>query len=185
VSETSDPHVVEPGHAPTPFTADEIRRGCPQGRTIRLLVEAAGEQPLVRTITFKECNDAGAVQERAQATLEGDQLSPVQTPRSSWEELQAHASFPAEQTQIDPVTLQTPLGRLDCLRYTVIDGPTVQTFWFATALPGMPVRFTSAVDGQVISTVAMVSDSSWADRVNSSRDGEQISRRRYLPPDPT
>jgi hypothetical protein len=169
VSETSDPHVVEPGHAPTPFTADEIRRGCPQGRTIQLLVEVTGEQPLVRTISFRECDDDGAVQERAQAPLEGDQLSPAQTQKSSWDELQAHASFPAELTQIDPVTLQTPLGRLDCLRYIVTDGPTVQTFWFATALPGMPVRFTSAVDGQVISTVAMVRDSSWGDRVNSSR----------------
>jgi hypothetical protein len=28
----SDPHVLAPGTAPTPFTADEIRGVCPDGR---------------------------------------------------------------------------------------------------------------------------------------------------------
>jgi len=168
VAEAGDPHVVEPGHAPTPFTADEIRRGCPQGRTIQLVVETAGEQPYMRTITFRECDGTGAVQERAAATLTGDQISPVQTQTSTWSELQAHASFPAERTAIGQVVLETPLGRLDCLRYTVTDGSTVDTFWFAKTLPGMPVRFTSQVDDQVVSAVAMVTDSLRPNDVSSS-----------------
>jgi hypothetical protein len=36
---------------------------------------------------------------------------------------------------------------------------TVETFWFAKTLPGMPVRFTSEVAGQMVSAVVMVSDS--------------------------
>ena len=28
-----DPRRVRPGDAPTPYTADEIRKGCPEGRT--------------------------------------------------------------------------------------------------------------------------------------------------------
>jgi hypothetical protein len=159
VAETGNPHVVEPGHAPTPFTAEEIRRGCPEGRTIRLLVETAAEQPYMRTITFRKCDRNGAVQERAAATLTGDRLSPVQTQRSTWAELQAHASFPADRTEINQVMLETPLGRHECLRYSVTDGSTVETFWFAKTLPGMPVRFTSEVAGQMVSAVVMVSDS--------------------------
>jgi hypothetical protein len=82
----------------------------------------------------------------------------VQTHRSSWAELQAHASFPAERTAISEESRDTPLGRLDCLRYTVTDRSTVETFWFATAKPGMPIRFVSAVDGQVTSAVTMIGD---------------------------
>jgi len=37
----SDPHVLVPGTAPTPLTADEIRAGSAEGRTITLLVEPA------------------------------------------------------------------------------------------------------------------------------------------------
>jgi hypothetical protein len=29
---SDDPRVVDPGHAPTPFTAAEIRTSCPEGR---------------------------------------------------------------------------------------------------------------------------------------------------------
>jgi hypothetical protein len=157
-SGSSDPHVVEPGHAPTPFTADEIRRGCPPGRTIRLLVEPADRQTFIRTTRFVDCDEQGAIQERALFSVDGDPLGPVQTDTSSWTELRAHASFPAERTAISRESLDLPLGRLDCLRYTVTDGPTVETFWFATAKPGMPVRFVSEVDGQVTSAVTMISD---------------------------
>lgn len=43
---TEDPRVVQPGHAQTPFTADEIREGCPTGRTIGLLVEPPDADPM-------------------------------------------------------------------------------------------------------------------------------------------
>jgi hypothetical protein len=36
----SDPHVLGPDLTPTPFTADETRHGCPEGRLIRLRVES-------------------------------------------------------------------------------------------------------------------------------------------------
>jgi hypothetical protein len=157
-SGASDPHVVELGHAPTPFTAEEIRHGCPAGRTIRLRVESAGGETLVRTTRFVDCDEQGAIQERALFSVDGEPLGPVQTDRSSWAELQAHASFPAARTAISEEPLDTPLGRLDCLRYTVADRSTVETLWFATAKPGMPVRFVSEVDGQITNAVTMIGD---------------------------
>jgi hypothetical protein len=150
--------VVEPGHAPTPFTANEIRQGCPAGRTIRLLVESAVGETFIRTTRFVECDEQGAIQERTVFSADGKPLGPVQTGKSSWAELQAHASFPAERTAISEEFLDTPLGRLDCLRYTVTDESTVKTFWFATARPGMPVRFVSEVDGRVTNVVTMIDD---------------------------
>ena len=58
--ETRDPHVLAPGRAPTPFTADEVRGGCPAGRTIRLRVDVVGETSFHRVSRFVECDEAGA-----------------------------------------------------------------------------------------------------------------------------
>ena len=97
-----DPHLLAPGRAPTPFTADEIRRGCPQGRTIRLLVEEEGEQPFFRTNRFVQCDDEGATIEYTRSTIGGEPFGAVVADRTTWLELQAHASFPAHQTEISP-----------------------------------------------------------------------------------
>jgi hypothetical protein len=49
-----DPHVLAPGRAPTPFTAEEIRDGCPAGRTIRLRVDMVGQASFQRCSRFAE-----------------------------------------------------------------------------------------------------------------------------------
>jgi hypothetical protein len=122
--------VLGPDLAPTPFTPDEIRAGCPAGRTIELLVETDGEEPYTRVNRFVACDETGATLERGATGT-----------RVTWAELQAHAAFPAARTTIEPDTIETPLGVLDCLRYTVEDGDDVDVFWFAQAFPGMPVRY--------------------------------------------
>jgi hypothetical protein len=155
-----DPHILEPGRAPTPFTAVEIRRGCPAGRTIRLLVESEDIEPLLRINQFVECDERGATIERTRFTTDGEPLGPPEADRTTWAQLQAHASFPADQTSILPETSETPLGVLECLRYTVTDGSTVQTFWFAKETPGMPVRSKTQTAGRVTSTVTMMDNAS-------------------------
>jgi len=155
-----DPHILAPGRAPTPFTADEIRRGCPAGRTIRLLVESDGEEPYLRISRFVHCDDEGATIERSRLTTDGQPLGPSEAGWTTWAQLQAHASFPADRTTIVAEQIETPLGVLDCLRYTVGEGSTVQTFWFADTAPGMPVKFTTEEAGRVTSVVAMIADAS-------------------------
>ena len=151
-----DPHVLEPGHAPTPFTAAEIRAANPVGLTIRLRVEVAGEGAWTRVTRTVEADEDGA--SRVSQRIEDDgAVSEAQASRATWLELQAHASFPAVDTAIDEVTLDTPMGSLDCLRYTVTDGDAVDTFWFARSIPGMPVRTERAEGGRVVQTVAMLS----------------------------
>jgi Zn-finger protein len=70
--------------------------------------------------------------------------------------MQAHASFPAAITTIEPETIDIPLGVLDCLRYTVHDDDTVMTFLFCPAYPGMPVRYSRQENGHTVSTTTMV-----------------------------
>jgi hypothetical protein len=153
-----DPHVLQPDHAPTPFTASEIRDGCPEGRTIGLLIEAAGAPPHRRTNRFVECDEEGAVVERTRFDMDGRPLGPPERARSTWLEMQGHASTPADRTTIDPSVLESPMGPLDCLRYTVVDGEEVETLWFARSLPGMPVRTESRRAGELVLTVTMTSD---------------------------
>ena len=158
MADISDPHVLEPGHAPTPFTADEIRSGCPSGRTIRLRVDVEGETPIQRVSRYVDCDETGATMERFGLSLDGAPLGESEANRVTWLELQAHASFPAEITTIEPDRIETALGELDCLRYTVHDGATDNVFWFAKDVPGMPIRYLTREDGRVMSTVSVVAN---------------------------
>jgi hypothetical protein len=144
-----DAKVLGPGLAPTPFTAEEIRAGCPEGRTIELLVVSAGES-YRRVNRFVACDETGATIERGRVG------GPVESARVTWAQLQAHAAFPAAVTVVEPERIDIPLGVLDCLRYTVRDGDDVTVFWFAPAFPGMPVRIRVEVQSQVVSTTTMV-----------------------------
>jgi hypothetical protein len=156
VTSGRDQHVLDSEHAPTPFTAAEIRSGCPEGRAIRLLVEPADGEPFVRVTRFLHCDESGADQEALRLTISGDSVEPARAYRSAWVELQAHASFPSDRTTIKEETIDIPIGTLDCLRYTVRDGSSVQTFWFATTLPGMPVKFTTHENGRLVTAVTMI-----------------------------
>jgi hypothetical protein len=157
-AQPADPHILEPDHAPTPFTAAEIRRGCPAGRTIKLLVEIPGQPPILSVNRYVRADAEGATVERTRFTLAGEPLGEAVEGRETWLELQAHASFPADRTEITPERIQTPLGELDCLRYRVTDGATDQTFWFAKTAPGMPIKYTMQEAGQVTSVVTVIED---------------------------
>jgi hypothetical protein len=136
----SDPHVLGPGLAPTPFSADEIRASCPEGRTIRLLVEPAEGEPFLRMNRFAECDHDGATLERAQLATDGHVVPPVASIRVTWLDLQRHAAFPEAETTIEPDRLELPFGTVECLRYTV-RGESEEVYWFARDLPGMPVKY--------------------------------------------
>ena len=58
-------------------------------------------------------------------------------------------------TTVAEERISTPLGELDCLRYTVRDDGE-RVFWFATSLPGMPVRTRLTRGGRVVATTEVV-----------------------------
>ena len=128
---TDDPHQFRPGDQPTPFSADEIRRGCPPGRTVRTLVVRAGQEPYVRVTRFSTGDGAGAEQELWTETPDGTRLTETETGHSICRELQGHASMPADRTTVTEEEIDTPAGSFDCLRYTRTDEDGVGIFWFA------------------------------------------------------
>jgi hypothetical protein len=154
--ETLDPHVLAPGRAPTPFTADEIRDATAVGKAIRRRIDEVGEASFYLVSRYVECDEEGAVLERSRLALDGSPLGEPQVNRMTWLDLQGHASFPADVTTIESERLETAIGELDCLRYTVRDGATDEILWFATNLPGMPIQQATRTDGQVVSTVSVM-----------------------------
>jgi len=142
-----DPHVMRSDHAPTPFTAEEIRAGCPEGRTVISVTRTSDGANETSVSRFVRCDATGA-------EIENDGI----LGRARWSDLQAHASFPADETTITSEFIDTGLGRLDCLRYSVARGDSVDEFWFARNLPGMPVRYRSSVAGVVVSETDVVAN---------------------------
>ncbi|WP_404474491.1 hypothetical protein [Microbacterium aerolatum] len=141
--EDPDPHVLGPGLLPTPFTADEIRDGARGGKTIRMLVEEPDGTQHLRVNRFRDVDDAGATLERWITGPTGIVQGEITSSRVTWRELQGHAAFPADRTTLSSETLDLPIGRVDCLRYEVRERADAapETFWFAPAHPGMPVRY--------------------------------------------
>jgi hypothetical protein len=154
----SDPHVLRPGHLPTPFTAAEIREGCPPGRTVRSLVVEAGAEPIVRVTRFVSSDADGADRESWAETPGGERLTAPAPDHSTWLEFQEHASMPADATTIDLETIDIAAGHYDCLRYTRVDGDTVDTFWFAKTAPGMPLRFEQRIGGELVFSSTAIED---------------------------
>jgi hypothetical protein len=155
----SDPHILKIGHAPTPFTADEIREGCPAGRTIGLLIEPGDGDPYLRLNRFVAVDEEGADVTVESMAMDGEPLDDPVEMRSKWIEFQEHASFPEAQTAIDSEVLETRMGALTCKRYTVTDGPTSDVYWFAVDKPGMPVKVeTLAQDGVPYYRMTMIND---------------------------
>jgi len=154
--EASDPRVLEDGHAPTPFTAGEIREGCPAGRVTTFRIERAGAPAVLQTMRFTTNDVAGTVLAMSRHA-EGRPAPPRgQTAHATWKALQAHASFPAKKTTINEAHVKTPLGTFPCVIYEVKDGDAFARYCFARALPGPPVLDTRSVKGKQVLKMTIV-----------------------------
>ena len=146
-----DPHILAPGLAPTPFTAAEIRAGCPAGR-----LSVVRTPDGVAATRFAEGDETGAWIEDTPLDEHGTPSGPTVREWSTWLELQEHAAFPLEHTTIDRVELLGPLEQRRCLRYTVRRGEATLVFWFAVDLPGMPIRVDRTEGGVTRTTLEVI-----------------------------
>jgi hypothetical protein len=144
--------------APSPFTPEQIRTGCPSGRTVRWRAEDVGEPPYVRVSRFLGSDEEGTTLERSRESLDGAPLGEPVASRQTWSELQVNALFPAAITEVTAETIPTDLGDLDCVRYTVSENGSVNSFWFDRNRPGPPVRYEIVAGGQVVSQAMIIAD---------------------------
>jgi hypothetical protein len=154
----TDPRVLDPDHTPTPFTADEIRSACGEGRTIDVRHERADAPTSYWRTVFHEHVERGVVITNQPIDESGSALGEPKRMEVTWDELQAHASFPAAATTVSEETITTKLGDLDCLLYTVTEGQTTKLMWFARSRPGLPVRTSELENGEPVASTDILAD---------------------------
>jgi len=151
----TDPNVLHPDHAPTPFTANEIRSAAPAGYTVETITEQAGVVSRRRT-EFVDVDADRATMVMTPIDETGEPVGDAREVMATWTDLQAHASFPSEITTLSHDTIETPLGRVNCLRYDVSSEDHTNTFWFSPLHPGMPIRVASDASNAPTTTVVSV-----------------------------
>jgi hypothetical protein len=159
-------HRLQPDHHPTPFSAAQIRDAFVLGRVVRSVVTRRDGDAVVRATKNLAADDVGGTYEVWTESPDGTRLSEPEQGRSTWLELQRHASMPIDATTIEPTTIDIPMGRFEGVRYTRTEGDEVDTFWFALSLPGAPVRIESRVGGKVVfSSIAISEERSSPERL--------------------
>lgn len=155
-----DANKMRADHAPTPFSADEIREGCPEGRSVKYELALGNGKKQFRVITFTGNSATSAKMESVVLDAAGKPLGTAQVGEASWKDLQSHASFPATQTRITSESRTTPAGTFACWRYDVLvsdDGVSKERrFWFAKDLPGSPLVVEEIAGGQQVMQMTMI-----------------------------
>jgi len=130
---------MSPDHAPTPYTAAEIRNACREGRTDTWrMVTQKGVFLSVRRVVGVDAT--GARLQSLLTTQDGVQSGSTESMNLTWEEFQSHSSFPADSTRIRAERIRVPAGDYDCWVYEVAEKDSLTTYWFARMLAGPPVR---------------------------------------------
>ena len=153
---TDDSRRLGPDRAPTPYSAEEIKKACAEGRTDTFRIER-GKETWKHTIKFTKCDAQGAEVESTNTTEDGK--STTSKDRQLWTDFQAHGSFPEADTKITEETIEVPAGKFECLLYTVQkrDGdPATVRMYFAKKLAGPPVKYTSEQMGKVVFTMTLL-----------------------------
>lgn len=153
-----DSHRLQPDHHPTPFSAAQINDGFMAAGEVRSRIVRMGSDPYVHVRRNLSADGDIGTYEVWTETLDGDRTSEPEQGSSTFLELQAHASMPVATTTIEPVEIDIPMGRYQGLRYKRVQGDMVDTFWFALARPGAPVRIESQVGGKVVFSSTAISE---------------------------
>ena len=147
--------------APIPFPADKIRAATSVGRTYVFKVKEGDAEPVLRQMRFTAVSETGGTMEASLRKLTGEALGEPSSENFTWAELEGHAHFPANATVVSQTSLTSALGTHPCTLYVVTQPegdhtPMVVSYWFATDLPGAPIRVESKSGETVVMTMEMV-----------------------------
>lgn len=137
-----------------PFTADQIREAAFEGKQMLYHVEGVDEPAHMRLTTYVEVYDDHVVFEFEQLDTEGNPLEDLVEGEATWEDLESHATYPADKTEVSELSLDVVAGTFECWLYEVQqetdDGePALIRAYFARERPGPPIRFEHFVNGEL------------------------------------
>lgn len=149
--------------APLPYTPEQIRDGCPRGRTIVFRIEAEGKPPIRHVIRFDAVDDDGTETLSHDESETGAPMGEAKRTRARWVELQHHADAPRATTKITDADVTVAAGTFRTKLYSTheksADGDTSKQLWFAVDHPGPPVKMIVESNGKRVMTMTMIADS--------------------------
>ena len=149
---------LEADHAPTPYTADQIRAGCPSGLRSTYLMEGGGKK-VIQVWAFDKADDTAVDFTMTQQDESGVIQGTPRKNRVEWTTLQRHADYPARYTEITEEEITVPAGTFLCMHYKVSQPDegkiSVGDFWFAYDLPGGPIRWIQSADGTTLVSMTL------------------------------
>lgn len=146
---------------PTPYSAEEIRLGNPPGTGRVYLVTQGGQSHLEHT-EFLAHPEGLARFAQTSMSLDGEAMGDAAHADATWEELQAHASYPRIDTTLTEETCTTAAGTFDAWLYRRIDQaredapPMQHSVWFAKDLPGAPVLYELTTEGALVFRMELI-----------------------------
>ena len=149
---------MKKGHAPTPFSAEEIRAACTT-ITIKYLVEMKGREDTYQITEFINISETGSYFNAITTDKNGKVVKRRRKNYAKWTDLQAHASFPEEHTTITTDKIKLGPGEFECFVYNVKTGNSLNKFYFAKELPGPPVYYEKFLNGESVFRMTLVSNS--------------------------
>lgn len=141
-----------PALAPFPYTPGQLRDASKAGRIYRYKATAKGGAVSYFQMQFDAVTHADCTVTSFGCDAAGKQLGESGTATSTWEQLQAHASYPADRTAITSDTITVGAGTYDCMKYEIRSAKepgVINYFWFAKDQPGAPVKFGTWRNGAV------------------------------------
>ena len=147
------------GMAPTPFSAEQIRGFCNNGREYRFLIENLGHPKQYQIMSFGKGDAERALLDSRATDMTGRALGTAQRSSPTWGALQAHASFPEKDCQIVTDSIQGPAMSHECWVYRIQgyqEGqPTETLFCFAKDMPGPPILMEKRVGSELVSRMQL------------------------------
>ena len=150
-------NIMQPGHAPTPFSTAEVRAGAAyHGDRVYVLRGVPG----LSAVEYRTSGitDAGCTLTVTEFESNGEPY-PDRAERQTWDELRGSTSFPAEAVTIRDAQVLTIAGEFDCWAYVLeVPGEIYTVLYFARNLPGMAVlRRDFTPDGYILEELELIS----------------------------
>ncbi|OGL41050.1 MAG: hypothetical protein A2161_17980 [Candidatus Schekmanbacteria bacterium RBG_13_48_7] len=154
---------LEKDHAPTPYSSEEIREGCPPGRTMLFRCTVPEKPDYFKVMAFENCDIERACFQEYSLDSGGNLIGEKQNSQLNWTDLQQHASFSKTETMLSMVAIETELGYFQCWHYTVqteSGGKKKEThYYFSKTNPGPPVLLIEKVENKTILKMTMIVNS--------------------------
>ena len=141
--------------APLPYTPEAIRDYCVPGTVLKFILRQGPMDPTFMAFHFTGGDAEWAELEEVHRDANGEEVN-RSTQRTSWKDLQSHASFPREQTELSEESCETRSGTWNCWRYDVKKEGSTERYWFAKDKPGPPVKLEVLAGGAVVFTMELI-----------------------------